>query len=63
MAKTKTIKAITKRFKATKTGKILKRKAGQNHLNAKESGNITRKKRQDINLATSDAKEIKKLIN
>jgi large subunit ribosomal protein L35 len=62
MAKHKTIKAIAKRFKATKNGKILKRKAGQNHLNAKESGNTTRKKRQDINLAKSDAKEILKLI-
>jgi len=62
MSKTKTIKAITKRFKVTKNGKILKRKAGQNHLNAKETGKTTRQKRNDVNLAKADAKEILKLI-
>jgi len=32
----KTNKSYTKRFKLTKNGKILSRKAGQNHFNAKE---------------------------
>ena len=30
-------KSYTKRLKVTKNGKILSRKAGQNHFNAKES--------------------------
>lgn len=32
----KTNKSYTKRLKVTKNGKILSRKAGQNHFNAKE---------------------------
>ena len=34
----KTNKSFTKRLKVTKNGKIIGRKAGQNHFNAKESG-------------------------
>jgi ribosomal protein L35 len=33
----KTNKSFTKRLKVTKSGKILARKPGQNHFNAKES--------------------------
>ena len=33
----KTNKSYLKRFKITKNGKILARKAGQNHFNAKEN--------------------------
>lgn len=62
MKKHKTIKSISKRFKATKSGKILKRKCGQNHLNAKERGKITLQKRNDLNLDNSHAKNIKKLL-
>jgi len=60
--KPKTIKMISKRFKTTKSGKVLKRKAGQNHLNAKECGKVTRQKRNDVNLGTASAKNIKKLL-
>jgi len=34
----KTNKSYTKRLKVTKNGKIVGRKAGQNHFNAKQSG-------------------------
>jgi ribosomal protein L35 len=34
----KTNKSYSKRLKITKNGKILARKTGQNHFNAKESG-------------------------
>lgn len=34
----KTNKSFTKRLKVTKNGKIIGRKKGQNHFNAKESG-------------------------
>jgi len=33
----KTNKSFTKRLKVTKNGKVIGRKAGQNHFNAKES--------------------------
>lgn len=35
----KTNKSYTKRLKVTRRGKIVSRKAGQNHFNAKESRN------------------------
>lgn len=34
----KTNKSFTKRIKVTKNGKLVARKPGQNHFNAKESG-------------------------
>ena len=62
MPKRKTIKAISKRFKITKTGKVKKRKDNQNHFNAKDSGKKTRNKRRDLTLSKSDAKIIKRII-
>lgn len=49
----KTNKSYTKRLKVTKNGKILARKPGQNHFNAKESGKkrIARKRVQNISLS------------
>ncbi len=40
----KTNKSYIKRLKITRTGKILGRKIGQNHFNAKEGGNSTMSK-------------------
>ncbi len=48
MPKIKTHNATAKRFKLTASGKLTKRKAGQDHFNSQESGNTTRKKRRDI---------------
>ena len=48
MPKLKTHKATAKRFKRTKTGKIMKRMSGQNHFNAKESGNTGTNKKSDV---------------
>ncbi len=50
MKKQKTNKAIAKRFviKKSKKGiKIMKRTDGQDHFNARESGNTKRNKRSD----------------
>ncbi len=58
----KTRKSIKKRFKFTKTGKVLKRPIGQNHFNAKKSGKQRRKSRKMIVLSKVDAKKIKKLL-
>ena len=55
-------KTISKRVKVTKTGKIMKRKAGQDHFNSRESGNTTRNKRRDISVSTSYDRNIKQLI-
>lgn len=59
MTKLKTRKSIVKRFKVTKNKKVLKRKAGQGHFNARESGNITRMKRRDVELTGEVAKTIR----
>ena len=58
----KTHKAMSKRFKVTKTGKVLRRKAGQDHFNSRESGNTTRKKRRDLQQEARFTHNIKKLI-
>ena len=53
---------LSKRFKVTKRGKVLKRKAGQAHFNTRESGNTTRGKRRDVSMSDTFTKNIKKLI-
>jgi large subunit ribosomal protein L35 len=58
----KTRKSITKRFKITKTGKILRRITGQNHFRAKKSGKVKRKKRKWIPLSKPEAKKIRKIL-
>lgn len=60
--KLKTHKATTKRIKITKNKKLICRKAGQDHFNTRESGNITRNKRRDIAISKTEVKNIKKLI-
>lgn len=49
----KTNKSYTKRIRVTKNGKLVARKAGQNHFNAKQSGNKRRAKRGQITLTLS----------
>ena len=43
---TKTNKSFTKRIKVTKNGKLVVRRPGQNHFNAKESRNKQMGKRR-----------------
>ncbi len=49
----KTNKSYTKRLKVTKNGKIIARKPGQNHFNAKQSGQqrLARKRTQNLSLS------------
>jgi len=56
----KTRKSITKRFKITKNGKIMRRPTGQDHLRSKKSGNVVRASRKWIALSEAEAKKIKK---
>jgi large subunit ribosomal protein L35 len=55
-------KSILKRFKITRTGKVLRRAIGQDHNLAKKSGKTRRRKRKWFVMAKCDAKKIKKLI-
>ncbi|NQT49382.1 50S ribosomal protein L35 [Candidatus Kuenenbacteria bacterium] len=62
MSKQKTIKAVAKRFKITKTGKVMKKKAGQGHFNAREPGKVTRAKRRPTQMGKSLTKNIKRFM-
>ncbi|MBU4421590.1 50S ribosomal protein L35 [Candidatus Parcubacteria bacterium] len=62
MGKLKTHKSVSKRFKVTKTGKVLKRKAGQGHFNSRESSKTTRNKRRDVLMSETLNKNIKELM-
>jgi len=57
----KTRKSITKRFKITKTGKVLRRATGQDHLRAKKSGKFVRNNRKWVAVTGPLAKQVKKL--
>ena len=64
MPKLKTHKATAKRFRfsgAKRNKKILRRKAGQDHFNARESGVVTKRKRRDLKAHKTSHKTIKKL--
>lgn len=62
MTKIKTHKATAKRFKVTKSNKLIARKAGQDHFNARETGKTKRNKRRDINVSKTLEKTIRSLI-
>lgn len=70
MAKTKKVKfkthkVIAKRIHRTKSGKrkgkILMRKAGQDHFNAREGGKTMRNKRRDRSVSKTLEKNINRL--
>ncbi len=48
MPKQKTNKRIAKTFWITGGGKLMRRKMGQDHFNARESGKTTKNKRRDL---------------
>jgi ribosomal protein L35 len=48
MHKNKTNKRMAKTFRITGSGKIMRRKSGQAHFNARETGNTTKGKRRDL---------------
>ena len=58
----KTKKALLKRIKITGTGKILKRRPGQNHFNAKDTGGQTRMKRGEKTAPRELINDVKALI-
>jgi len=62
MPKIKTRKALVKKVKISKGGKVRRRSTGQNHFNAKETGSATRAKRSDKQLFKTDEKNVKKAL-
>ncbi len=58
----KTKKALIKRFKITKSGKLFRRASGQNHYRAKKTGEARRKGRKWIPIAQSEVKRIKRYL-
>jgi len=60
--KIKTKKAVAKRFKLSKTGKIICRKANQDHFNSTDTGAKTRAKRTDKKIVSGLKKIIKRQL-
>jgi len=58
----KTRKAIKKRFKITKNGKVTRRAIGQDHFRGKKSGKRIRNTRKTKTLPAALAKTIKKTL-
>jgi len=58
----KTRKSISKRFRITRRGKVMRRAIGLNHYLAKKSGKKTRQNRKWTEVPKVDAKKIKKLL-
>ncbi|MFB5615323.1 MAG: 50S ribosomal protein L35 [Candidatus Nitrosomaritimum yanchengensis] len=62
MSKIKTKKSAAKRFKITKTGKILRRQAFTSHLNVKRSSKKRRKQNRPVEVTGSYAKRLLKAL-
>lgn len=63
MAKShKSNRSLAKRIKITSRGKVLKRKPGQNHFNAKDSGSDRIKKHGTVGVPMEYAKQFQKLL-
>ena len=60
--KQKTKKILVKRFKVTKTGKVLRRQAFRRHLNAKKSSKRKRSLKGYKLTSKAHAKKIKKVL-
>jgi len=60
--KAKTRKSVLKRFKITKTGKVLRRLVGQMHYRAKKTGQKRRNLRRLRETSPPESKKIKKSL-
>lgn len=59
----KTNKSYSKRLKVTKTGKVLARRAGINHFNAKKSRTSQLKQRKPMTFGISHKAKSRFLVN
>ncbi|MCD4705156.1 50S ribosomal protein L35 [bacterium] len=62
MPKLKTYKALTKRVRKTKQGKLIARSKGQDHFNTRETGKTKRNKRSDNKLSKTISKSLKNYL-
>lgn len=62
MAKLRTHKATRKRFRKTGSGKWIRRAAGQDHFNARESGRVTSGKRRNRRASVADRRNIERQL-
>ena len=62
MPKNKTHKGTAKRIKVTGGGKLMREKTGKRHLLEKKPSTKTRRLAGVVEIATPDAKRIKKLL-
>jgi len=60
--KSKTRKSISKRFRVTKNGKVMRRAVGQDHLLSKQTGHKRRRLRKMVEMSEAEAKKVKKLL-
>ncbi|MFA5169383.1 MAG: 50S ribosomal protein L35 [Minisyncoccales bacterium] len=60
--KAKTRKSLSKRFKVTKTGKVLRRAVGQDHLLSKKSSKKKRALKKLVEMDAPQAKKIRRLL-
>ncbi|MDD4662167.1 MAG: 50S ribosomal protein L35 [Candidatus Pacebacteria bacterium] len=60
--KQKTRKSISKRFKVTKSGKVLRMPSGQDHLLSKQTSSKRRRLRKLVEVSAGESKKIKKLL-
>lgn len=58
----KTKRAVAKRFKLSKTGKVIARKANQSHFNSTDTGAQTRDKRNDKSLVSGIRQAIRRQL-
>ncbi|PIR97683.1 MAG: 50S ribosomal protein L35 [Candidatus Doudnabacteria bacterium CG10_big_fil_rev_8_21_14_0_10_41_10] len=58
MKKQKTHKATAKRFWVTGSGKLRRRKAGQDHFNSRENEKTTKGKRKDLDVDDTNSRII-----
>jgi len=62
MPKLKTNRALYKRLRLTKSGKLKKRSAGRQHILGKKSRKRKRKLRMSSYLSGGDAKKLRRLL-
>ncbi len=62
MPKMKSHSGSRKRFKVTRTGKVLRRQANRNHLLEHKSSRRTRRLAPPVEVSPADTKRVKRLL-
>lgn len=62
MPKLKTTKSVSSRIRVTKNKKYMRKRGGQSHYNARESGKTGRNKKRDFAIAKTEHRTLKSLL-